>query len=144
MIRNYEPKDFEAIKRIHSESGLPYQLPTMNVKTPTGEIKQAPLWLVTKVLEVDGVVRAALGSWIQVELYFWIDKSDWTDPEGKLLAAKVLEKAVMEEVWLKGVEHAALWLPPNMDRFGKRLVDDFGFDKIEDGWTVYAKQTGRA
>jgi hypothetical protein len=142
MIRDYSPRDFEAIKRIHEASGLPYQLPQMNISTPKG-VKKAPLWLVTKVLEVDGTVRAALGSWIQVELYCWIDKSDWTDAEGKHLALQLLEKETMRELYLKGIEHATLWLPPDMERFGQRLVEDFGFQRT-DGWVTYSKHTGRS
>ena len=141
MIRNYEPKDFEDIKRIHAESKLPYHLPQMNVSTSEGD-KPAPLWLVTKVLEVNGKVRAALGSWVQVELFCWIDKSEWTDAEGKMLALQVLEFEVMKDLWLKGVEHAVLFLPPNMERFAKRLEENFGFEEVgSDGWRVYAKQT---
>lgn len=143
QIRDYKPTDLDEIVRIHAESGLPYELPEMNVKTKDG-VKQAPLWLVTKVLEIDGRVRAALGSWIQVELYFWLDKSGWTDAEGKMLATKLLQQEVLKEVYLKGVEHAVLWLPPNMERFGERLVDDFGFQKCQDGWATYSKHTGRA
>lgn len=140
MIRDYEPRDLEAIKRIHAESGLPYHLPQMNVDTPEGP-RKAPLWLVTKVLEIDGAVRAALGSWIQVELFCWIDKSDWTDAEGKMLALHLLEKELMQELWLRGIEHAVLFVPPGMERFAKRLEEDFGFEEVSDGWRTYAKQT---
>jgi hypothetical protein len=140
-IRNYEPSDFEEIKRIHAESGLPYNLPALNVTTDSGT-KRHPLWLVTKVLEIEGKVRAAFGAWIQVELFAWLDKSDWTDPEGKLLALHALEIEVMKDVYLNGVEHAVLFLPPGLERFGERLSEDYGFTEIGNGWKTYAKAAG--
>lgn len=132
MIRNYEPRDFEEIKRIHAESGMPYVLPDTN----------SPLFIITKVLEVEGKVRCALGAWLQVELYCWMDKSEWTDAEGKHLALQVLERETMKDLYLKGIDHAVLWLPPNMERFGERLVQDFGFQKCQDGWCTFSKRTG--
>lgn len=132
MIRDYELKDFEDIKRIHTNSGIPYVLPNLN----------APLFIVTKVLEVEGTVRCALGAWVQTELYCWMDDSEWSDAEGKHLALQLLEKETMRDLYLKGIDHAVLWLPPNMERFGERLVDDFGFQKCQDGWVTYSKHTG--
>jgi hypothetical protein len=140
MLRDYRPEDFETIKRIHADSKFPYQPPQMNVDTPEGT-KLAPLWLVTKVLEVDGVVRAALGSWIQVELFLWLDKSDWTDAKGKMVATQQLETAVLHELWLKGIDHAVLFVPPGLNRWARRLEEDFGFIEVGDGWRTFAKRT---
>lgn len=131
VIRDYRPKDFEAIKRIHEASGLDYNLPELD----------RPIFIVKKVMEVDGVVRAALATYIQAELYLWLDKSDWGDPEQKFLAIKALDREVMEETWLKGVDCAVLWLPPNMESFAKRLTKDFGFTKDRDGWVTFSKPT---
>lgn len=130
IIRNYEPEDLVEIQRIHKELNLDYALPNLS----------SPLWVVTKVLEVDGKVRAALGAWVQVELYLLLDKSNWADPKGKLEALKELDKHVVNDLyWLKGIEQACLWLPPNMGRFGKRLKKEFGFTPDRDGWVVYSK-----
>lgn len=111
---------------------MPYVLPDTN----------SPLFIVTKIIEVEGKVRCALGAWLQVELYCWMDKSDWTDAEGKHLALQVLERETMKDLYLKGIDHAVLWLPPNMERFGERLVQDFGFKKCKDGWCTFSKRTG--
>lgn len=144
-IRDYTPADFEAIIRIHAENGLPYTLPQINsLDLETQEVKKAPLWIVTKVLEVDGAVRMALGSWIQVELYLWIDKGDWATPEFKHHAIDAIKNSVFKDLWLKGIEHATLWLPPQFKRFGKRLEKDFGFTcTSSEGWLTYSARTGQ-
>jgi hypothetical protein len=133
IIRNYVPSDLEIIKEIHNASGIDYSLPNLN----------SPLFLVTKVLEIDGVVRAAVGSYVQVEIYLWLDKTNWADPEQKMAALKLLDKEVIEDVWLKGVDCAVLWLPPGMQRFGERLTKNLGFDKDRTGWVTYSKPTRR-
>jgi len=144
MIRNYKPEDFEAVKRIHEDNQLPYPLPSINVAdSSTGELKKAPLWLITKVIEHEGVVRMVLGSWVQVELYLWVDKSDWATPAVKHLCVDALKKEVFHDLWLNGIEHAVLWLPPQFKRFGKRLEKDFGFTcTSNEGWLTYSARTG--
>jgi hypothetical protein len=138
-VRPYKKSDFEAVKAIHDATGINYIFPDPS----------QPLFLVTKVLEVDGVVRAALGAYIQVELYLWLDKSDWADPQGKFDAIKLLEHEVMVDAYFQGVDCAVLYLPPGMERFGERLVakaDDGGFEweKPRDGWLAFSKQTNKA
>jgi hypothetical protein len=132
IIRDYvHETDFEAVKKIHDSTEIDYQMPDLSSK----------LWLVTKVLEVDGIVRTALGTYIQVELYLWMDKSDWASPEEKHLAIKLIEEETLNEAWLRGVDQAVLWLPPGMERFGKRLETDFGFTPDRDGWKSYSRPT---
>ena len=131
VLRDYEPTDLEAVKAIHEASGIDYKLPDLS----------SPLFLVTKVLVVDGIVRAAGGLYLQLECYLWLDRSDWADPEQKLLAIRALDRATMREAWLKGIDCACLWLPPGMGRFGERLIEDLGFTKDRDGWVSYSKKT---
>lgn len=133
IIRNYQPDDFEAVKAIHDATEIDYKFPNVN----------APLFLVKKVLVVDGVVRVMLGMKIETECYLWLDASDWADPEQKLAAIEALDKEGMEEAWLLGVEDAVLYLPPGMERFGKRL-EKLGFEKPREGWTAYSKRTKNA
>jgi hypothetical protein len=134
MIRDFKIEDLPALKKIHENFNLDYALPDL----------RSPLWVVTKVLEVDGSVRAALGAWVQVELYLLLDNGPWADPKQKLEALKELDRQTIDDLyWLKGIDQACLWLPPNMERFGKRLEKDFGFTKDRDGWVVYSKMTER-
>ena len=132
IVRDYVPSDFEAIRRIHEETQIDYSLPDLNSR----------LFLVTKVLELDGVVRAALGCRLEVECYLWLDKSDWGDAEQKLLTIVALDRESMEALWLKGIDCAVVYLPPGMDRFGERLEKEFGFTRPRAGWMAFSKRTG--
>lgn len=131
VLRDYEPRDLARVKEIHDTTEIDYHFPDIST----------PLFLVKKVIEVDGVVRMAIGCYLQAEAYLWADQSDWADPEQKLAAIQALDRAGCEELWLKGVDQAVLWLPPGMERFGERLVEDLGFTKDRDGWVSYSKQT---
>jgi hypothetical protein len=131
VIRDCRPSDLPAIRKIHEATQIDYAFPDLT----------SPLWIVTKVVEVDGVVRVAAGMYVQAETYLWLDKSDWGDAEQKMVAIKALDKEVMQSTWLKGVECAVLWLPPGMERFGKRLTQDLGFTRDRDGWVSYSKMT---
>ena len=131
-IRDYTPADFESVKAIHAATEIDYKFPDIN----------APLFLVKKVVEHDGVVRVAAGMYLQAETYLWLDQTDWASPQDKLDAIKELDKEVMHDTWLQGVDCACLWLPPGMERFGERLTEDLGFTRDRDGWVSYSKPTG--
>ena len=131
VVRDYQKSDFSAVKAMHESSGIDYKMPNVS----------APIFLVKKVIEVDGVVRAAGAAYIQVELYLWLDKSDWADPDQKLAAIKTLDQEVILDTWLQGVDQAVLWLPPGLGRFGERLTKQLGFEKDRDGWITYSKLT---
>ena len=131
IVRDYKPSDFHAIKAIHEATQIDYQMPCIDSR----------LFVVKKVLEVDGKVRAAGAVYVQVECYLWLDKTDWADPDEKMLAIKALDREIMHSTWLKGVHQAVLWLPPGMERFGERLTTDLGFTKDRDGWVSYSKPT---
>lgn len=130
ILRDYRPEDFDAVRKIHDDSAIDYKFPNLS----------SPLFLVTKVYEVDGIVRACGGLYLQCECYLWLDKSDWASPEEKLDAIKALDIAAMRAVWLRGIDQAVLWLPPGMERFGERLVEDLGFKRDRD-WVTYSKPT---
>lgn len=132
IVRDYTPADFEAVKAIHEQTQIDYKLPNLS----------SPLFLVKKVLEIDGVVRAMLGMRIEAECFLWLDSSNWADPEEKLVVIEILDREGMAEAWIKGVDDAVLYLPPGMERFGKRL-EKLGFTKPRDGWVAYSKPTGR-
>ncbi len=132
IVRDYHKDDFQEIKAIHDTTEIDYQFPNLN----------SSLFLVTKVLEVDGVIRQAVAAYLQCELYLWADHTNWGTPEEKIQCINLLDKAVISDVWLKGVDEAVLYLPPGMERFGERLTEDFGFQKARDGWIHYTKRTG--
>ena len=129
-VRDYTPSDFDRVREIHETSEIDYQFPDLS----------SPLFLVTKVVEVDGVIRACGGMYLQAECYLWIDHSDWMHPSGKLDAIRELDRACMDAAWMRGVNDAVLWLPPGMERFGERLID-MGFVRDRAGWVSYSKKT---
>lgn len=131
QIRPYAATDLAVVQRLHDTSQIDYQLPDLS----------SPLFLVTKVVEVDGVIRAVGGLYLQVECYLWMDRTDWASPHERMEIIRLLEEACMREAWLQGVDCACLWLPPGMDRFGDRLVQYLGFTRDRDGWVSYSKGT---
>lgn len=135
VVRDYHADDFEAIKALHDATEIDYKFPNLN----------SSLFLVTKVLEVGEVVRMALGAYLQVEYYLWMDSTEWAFPDEKLEFIREIEKKTTEDVWLKGVNEAVLYLPPGYERFGDRISDPvkgMGFSKARDGWVHYNKRTG--
>jgi len=52
-----------------------------------------------------------------------------------------MDTAAMGEAWLRGLDQAVLWLPPGMERFGERLVEDLGFTRDREGWVSFSKRT---
>lgn len=132
-IRSYIPSDLEAIQRIHNANGLNYKLPSMS---------QFP---VLKALEVEGEVRAAYGMRHVVECYMWLDKSGWADAEQKWMAIKSLDREATEAAKDLGIDSIMCCVPPNLNRFGRRISDKedgLGFTKIRPDWAVYTKHAG--
>src|ERR1700690_1449990 len=123
IVRDYQPSDFERVKELHAASEIDYRLPDFS----------SPLFLVTKVFVCDDTVRLFGGCYLQAELYLIADQSDWASPQERLDAIQELDRAGMDDLWFRGVNDAVLWLPPGMERFGERLVNDLGFQKDRDG-----------
>ena len=130
-IRDLTPHDIPEIRRIHEDSQLDYQFPDL----------LNPLFLVKKVLDVDSRARVCVAGKIQLEAYLFLDHQDnWADPEQKLVAIKEVERAAVDEARAKGVDEVVLWLPPEMERFGRRLVEDLGFSADRNGWKSFSKK----
>ncbi len=130
VIRDLQPSDVAEVQRIHEASEFDYSFPNL----------LSPLFLVKKVLSVDGTVRMCAGGYITCESYLFIDKGDWADPEQKLSALKEMERVATQEAREKGIEEVVLWLPPGMERFGERLVEDLGFSPDRNSWKSYSKK----
>ena len=126
-IRSYSPNDLDAIRRIHEASGIDYRMPNLD-RFP-----------VSKVLLVDGEVKAAYGMRHTVESHLWLERSSWTDAAGKWAAIKVLDREATEAAKDLGIDSILCCIPPSYERFGRRLKD-LGFSPIRDGWKIYTKQ----
>ena len=130
VIRDLVPADLEDVRRIHETSGLDYSFPDI----------LSPLFLVKKVLSIDGQVRVAIGGYLTSEAYLWADRSDWADPDQRWAAIQAVANAAIAEAKEKGLEEVVIWLPPGMDRFGERLEIDLGFSKYRSSWKSYSKR----
>jgi len=130
VIRDLRPGDIPRIRELHETSGIDYRFPDL----------LSPLFLVTKVAEEDGIIRAAGGLYLQTEAYLWIEQGGWADPQTKMEVIRRLNAEACHEAWLKGIDCAVLWLPPGMERFGNRL-EQIGFH-LDRGWATYSRKLG--
>lgn len=131
IVRNYKPSDFDAIKSIHDQSEIDYEMPCIDAK----------LFVVKKVLEVDGVVRAAVGFRLEVETYLWLDKSNWGDGEQKMYALKALQAESLHALMIKGIDTCVCWVPNNIDKFFYKRMLDLGWNKDRSGWHSWSRHT---
>lgn len=141
MIRDFEPKDYAAVKALHEESGDDYQLPELTYKD--GEIeKRHPLFISAKVLvDEKGVVRQFMGGRIQMEMYLLVDKSKWANPQTKMHCIRVLDKAIRREAFLQGIDDSLCYVPPTKKRFVQRIIKFLGYNRPRPGWVPLSRPT---
>jgi hypothetical protein len=113
LIRHYQPSDLEAVKRIHAQQKLGYELPDL----------EKPTFFIRLVGEKDGkIVQAALAH-LTAEVYFLIDHTEGTPQERHLDFLNMQD--VGRELAYKpgGLDQLHAFLPPQLERaFGKRLM----------------------
>jgi FAD/FMN-containing dehydrogenase len=131
IVRNYRPSDFDQIKAIHEASEIDYAMPSIDSR----------LFVVKKVLEVDGVVRQAVGFRLEVETYLWNDKSDWALPDEKFLGLKALQAEAMHDLMTKGIDTAVCWVPENIDKFFAKRMTQLGWTPDREGWRSWSRKT---
>ena len=130
-IRDYVASDFEAIKQIHENNRLDFNFPNIN----------SPLFLINKVLVDADTVRASYALRVVVESNLWIDKSNWTDSEGKWLAIRALDKEACDSARNFGLDGVQCFMPSSYKRFGQRISgeDGLGFVPDRPGWLGFSK-----
>jgi hypothetical protein len=131
IIRNYRPSDFEQIRSIHEASNIDYKMPVIDSR----------LFVVKKVLEVDGIVRQAVGFRLEVETYLWSDQSDWALPEEKFLGLQALQAESMHDLMTKGVDTAVCWVPANVDKYFAKRMTQLGWQPDREGWRSWSRKT---
>jgi len=114
-IRTYTAKDFDRIRRFHSEAKSGWEFP--NPDDPRVLIKEC-------IVDDDGVVRFAAFGRLQANAYLLTDGT-WKTPEERLAAIEILEFAMVEKAKAAGLDQATAQVDP---RFGQRLKC-FGWDK---------------
>lgn len=125
MIRDYRPEDRPEIERIHQAQGIDY---TLDV--------DGPLFVVKKVLEVDGKIKAALVLKLCAETMLLLDGEQ--EPQEKMQEMEELQASVLKEAYDKGLDeiHAAI---PEIG-FDKRLLQ-LGWQKDRPGWNLWTRRT---
>lgn len=130
MVRDYRPEDFEAVAALHAEMGLDYKMPDLG----------SPLFLVRKVVEVDGKVTAACVLRIEAETYLWCGGA----PEEKMAAMREMQPEILNAAWLKGIDNLVCWIPEAVEaKFEKRL-GELGWKRDRVGWHSWSRKTEAA
>ena|ERR1700690_194641 len=141
VIRDYKPSDFEEIKRIHRQGDLDYKAPELNKVKKNGEVVVNPLFIVNKVLTVDGKIVCAVLWRMEVETYLLLDKSDWGDAEQKMLALKALQIEGLHDLWTKGIENCVAWIPQDVESYFSKRLTQLGWSPDRDGWRSWSRNT---
>lgn len=130
MIRDYRAEDFEQVKALHEASGIDYKMPDLD----------APLFVVKKVVEVDGRVVACCALRIECETYLWCGGG----PEEKMDAMLAMQPEILEEAWLLGIDNLVCWLPQDIERRFEKRLKQLGWEPCRDGWHSWSRNTERA
>jgi hypothetical protein len=128
VVRDYRTEDFEQVKALHEASGIDYQMPNLD----------GALFLVKKVVEVDGRVVACCALRIECETYLWCGGG----PEEKMDAMLAMQPEVLDAAWMSGIDNVVAFIPNDVEaRFEKRLRQ-LGWDRYRDGWHGWTRKTG--
>lgn len=135
MIRDFEPKDLEATKRIHAAQGFAYEFPKLTVRDPDGGRRENPLYFIKLVDEREGQIVQAAFAHLTAEIYFLLDPK-WSTPQERHLAFLEMMDVGRQKAWHPGgLEDLHAFLPPQVERsFGKRLLAH-GWNKAP--WSPY-------
>lgn len=124
MVREYTERDLERLKELHRSQGIEYAFPDLS----------NPLHFSKKVLEHDGKAVAALIARLTCEMFFLTEK--YGTPRQRWEGFKELHAASEIDVYEKGLDDATAFLPPGLERFGRRL-ESIGWRK--NLWPCYTK-----
>lgn len=128
VVRPYRPSDFEQVKALHETMGLDYRFPDLT----------SHLFVVKKVVEIEGRIIACGVMRISAELYLWIDPQ--ADPLELWHAEWALVSEGLGDAALMGIEDCVAWIPPEVEkRFSKRLKI-LGFSK-DRPWATWSRRT---
>jgi hypothetical protein len=124
MIRDYEPRDLGAVKKIYKAQGFDYALPDLS----------SPLVLVRKVREVDGRVVAAMFLRITAETFLLVQGS----PVEKGRAIAELQPEVDREAWQKGLADYVCVIPPEIAESFAPVLERMGWSHDRD-WPMWSR-----
>jgi hypothetical protein len=126
-IREYTASDLDALRRLHSAQGMPYQFPDLmnplfltklviERDSPTADSREAGNPSISGA-EIIGAILLRLTS----EAYFLLDPRAGT-PRDRWQALLMLHEAARTDAARRGLDDAHAWLPPQIaNAFGRRL-----------------------
>jgi hypothetical protein len=127
IMRAYEPRDKEAINKIHKTNNLP-----PNCLPDTDN----PLFVLGQVVEMNGKVAMAVNVKLNGELFLTLDHTAGT-PEQLWEALQAISKSICDAAYVRGLDQVSAWLPPEIeDSFGKRMLE-MGY--VKSPWVCYTR-----
>lgn len=125
MIRDYQPKDFEAVQAIHASQKFDYNLPELS----------SPLILVKKVREEGGRVVAAMFLRLAAEAYLLCEGG----PVAKGRAVEELQPEVDRAAWEKGLDDYFCVVPPEIAEQFAPALEKMGWSPARD-WPMWTRE----
>jgi hypothetical protein len=127
MIRDYKPEDAAQIEKLHSASGFDYVY-----RTP-----DSPLWLIRKVVEIDGKVVQSLCCKLVLNINLVVSP-DFGTPLEKWNRLKELVEAAKQEAYEKGLDEAYAVIPPEIDAEFAPWLEKLGMsrDRAWPKWSI--------
>jgi hypothetical protein len=144
LVREFQPSDLDALKRIHSAQTFPYAFPnladplflTKLVVTPHPQNQNPGREVATNETSQFPIAAAMLR--LTAEAYFLIDPQ-LTNPRDRYRALLALHEATRQDALSRGLQDVHAWLPPQIaPKFGKRLTK-LGWSR-DDEWTPYHRR----
>jgi len=137
-VREYFPRDLQALREMHAAQGFSYPLPDLG----------DPLFVTRLVLterEESGAGERIAGAALlrlTAEAYLLLDPRSGT-PRERWERILALERAAEADAWRRGLADVHCWLPPEIAaKFGRRLARR-GWVR-DDAWTPYCKRLSGA
>jgi hypothetical protein len=116
--RKMTAADLNRVKAMFAAKGADFQFPNFGNNI-----------MAKRVVESGSLIVAGAAARVTTEIYLFTDPS-WESPRWRLEAIKFLQREMCAELKEKGITEGVAWIPPAMERaFGKRLVDDLGWDR---------------
>lgn len=124
MWRNLKPHDISRLKYIHDKAGYGFDFPKF------GTMESAI------TIEEKGVVVGALGCELEAQIYGVFDP-EWGSPHRRMELYGQLHAPIHQQLVMRGVKTANVFLDPKYKRFGQRMLD-MGWEKAL--WDCYCRK----
>lgn len=120
IIRPYEPKDADDLKRIHAERGYSFEY------LPLDSPEFVSVW----VAEQDGRVVAAVAARKVVEVSAFMAQ-DWSNPAWRLSVMQELQQCGSKDLARQDFTEMQSWVQPETRGFARRLIRSLGWIKSQ-------------